>query len=39
MSATGHYGVACVGVPDSQSEENGRRLGKKVAELTQKRRG
>jgi len=39
MSATGHYGVACVGVPDSKIEENGRRFGQRVAELTQKLRG
>lgn len=36
MSATGHYGVACVGAPDSKTEENGRRFGQRVAELTQK---
>jgi len=36
MSATGHYGVACVGAPTSKTEENGRRFGQRVAELTQK---
>lgn len=36
MSATGHYGVACVGEPDSKSEENGMKLGQRVAELAQK---
>ncbi|MBE9569406.1 MAG: NAD(P)H-dependent oxidoreductase [Proteobacteria bacterium] len=39
MSATGHYGVACVGAPDSKTEENGRKLGRRVAELAQKLRG
>ena len=38
MSATGHYGVACVGAPDSKTEENGRKLGQRVAELAQKLR-
>lgn len=33
MEATGHYGVACVGAPDEKASENGRRLGKRVAEL------
>ena len=36
MSATGHYGVACVGAPDSKTEENGARLGRRVAELAMK---
>ncbi len=36
MSATGHYGVACVGEPDNKSEENGMKLGQRVAELAQK---
>jgi NAD(P)H dehydrogenase (quinone) len=36
MSATGHYGVACVGAPGSNSEENGAKLGRRVAELAQK---
>ena len=36
MSATGHYGAACVGAPDSKSEENGAKLGRRVAELAQK---
>lgn len=39
MSATGHYGVACVGAPDHKSEENGIKLGRRVAELAQKLRG
>ena len=38
MTATGHYGTACVGAPDSGALENGRRLGLRVAELAQKLR-
>jgi NAD(P)H dehydrogenase (quinone) len=33
MSATGHYGTACVGPPDSSARENGQKLGRRVAEL------
>ena len=33
MSATGHYGTACVGAPDSAARENGQKLGRRVAEL------
>jgi NAD(P)H dehydrogenase (quinone) len=33
MAATGHYGVSCVGQPDEKTLENGRLLGKRVAEL------
>ena len=33
MSATGHYGTACVGAPDTGALENGRKLGERVAEL------
>jgi NAD(P)H dehydrogenase (quinone) len=33
LSATGHYGTACVGAPDGAALENGRKLGKRVAEL------
>ncbi len=36
MAATGHYGVACVGAPDIQHQENGRKLGQRVAELAKK---
>ncbi|WP_457571407.1 flavodoxin family protein [Desulfovulcanus sp.] len=36
MSATGHYGVACVGAPDEKARENGRLLGRRVAELAKK---
>jgi NAD(P)H dehydrogenase (quinone) len=36
LSATGHYGTACVGAPDGDTQENGRRLGRRVAELVSK---
>jgi len=36
MDATGHYGVACVGAPDEKISENGRKLGRRVAELCRK---
>lgn len=36
MSATGHYGVACVGSPDEKTSENGIKLGRRVAELVKK---
>ena len=36
LSATGHYGVACVGEPDETTLENGRKLGRRVAELALK---
>jgi len=38
MSATGHYGTACVGVPDTDTIENGKKLGRRVAELVIKLR-
>ena len=38
MSATGHYGVACVGEPDEKIRENARTLGQRVAELAGKLR-
>jgi NAD(P)H dehydrogenase (quinone) len=38
MSATGHYGTACVGVPDAAVQENGRKLGRRVAELVKRLR-
>ena len=31
---TKHYGTACVGEPDEKTEENARKLGKRVARLT-----
>jgi NAD(P)H dehydrogenase (quinone) len=39
MSATGHYGVACVGAPDSKTEGNAMKLGQRVAELAIKLKG
>ena len=39
MDATGHYGTACVGAPDKETSENGRKLGRRVAELAKKLRG
>jgi NAD(P)H dehydrogenase (quinone) len=36
ISATGHYGVACVGSPDEKICENGQKLGKRVAQLALK---
>jgi len=39
MSATGHFGTACVGAPDAAAVENGQKLGRRVAELALKLRG
>lgn len=36
MSASGHYGVACVGAPDDQAKEYAFKLGARVAELCKK---
>lgn len=36
MSASGHYGVACVGSPDSAAVEDALKLGERVAELCKK---
>lgn len=33
LSATGHYGTSCVGAPDASALDNGRKLGRRVAEL------
>jgi NAD(P)H dehydrogenase (quinone) len=38
MSATGHYGTACVGAPDDAARQNGQRLGRRVAELAKQLR-
>lgn len=38
MSATGHYGTACVGAPESKDEENGMKLGQRVADLAKRLR-
>ncbi|MBN1930929.1 MAG: NAD(P)H-dependent oxidoreductase [Desulfobacterales bacterium] len=39
ISATGHYGVSCVGSPDKNSDKNAMKLGRRVAELVKKIRG
>ena len=39
LSATGHYGVACVGAPDEKIGENAAKLGRRVAELAKKLHG
>jgi NAD(P)H dehydrogenase (quinone) len=39
MSATGHYGVSCVGSPDEKTMENAVKLGKRVADIARKLRG
>ena len=36
MSATGHYGTACAGAPDTATEENAVKLGRRVAGLVKK---
>ncbi len=36
LSATGHYGVSCVGSPDEKTETNGMMLGQRVAELVKR---
>ena len=36
MSATGHYGVACVGAPDKKTEDNAMKLGRRVSALAKK---
>jgi len=33
MSASGHYGAACAGKPDTETLENGRKLGARVAQI------
>ena len=38
LAATGHYGAACVGVPDADARENARLLGGRVAELVKQLR-
>lgn len=39
LAATGHYGVACVGSPDTSCSANGEKLGRRVAELARKLEG
>lgn len=36
MSASGHYGVGCVGAPDKVASDEGFKLGARVGELCQK---
>jgi NAD(P)H dehydrogenase (quinone) len=36
LSASGHYGVGCVGAPDDTASEDGLKLGVRVAELCKK---
>ena len=36
LSATGNYGTSCVGAPDQKTAENGRQLGRRVAETVRK---
>jgi NAD(P)H dehydrogenase (quinone) len=36
MSATGHYGTACVGMPDADAASNAKKLGQRVAEVAKK---
>lgn len=36
MSATGHYGVACVGAPDAAARQNAYKLGARVAQLVER---
>jgi len=36
LSATGHFGVSCVGAPDKAAKDNGMKLGQRVAGLAMK---
>lgn len=36
MSASGHYGVGCVGAPDKTAADEAFKLGARVAELCKK---
>jgi len=36
LSATGHYGVACIGAPDKKTADNAAKLGERVACLIKK---
>jgi NAD(P)H dehydrogenase (quinone) len=36
MSATGHYGTACVGMPDADAASNAKKLGQRVADIAKK---
>jgi len=39
LSATGHYGTACVGAPDAKALDNGAKLGQRVARMTRRMAG
>ena len=39
LDASGHYGVACTGVPDERAVQDGMKLGKRVASLVKKLKG
>jgi NAD(P)H dehydrogenase (quinone) len=39
LDATGHYGVACTGVPDEKTVSNAKKLGKRVATLIKRLKG
>lgn len=39
MAATGHYGTSCMGAPGKDDMENGRLLGRRVAEIAKRLRG
>ena len=39
LDASGHYGVACTGVPDERAVQDGIKLGKRVASLVKKING
>ena len=36
MDASGHYGIACEGAPNEETIENGKKLGRRVANLVKK---
>ncbi len=39
MSASGHYGVGCIGSPDDRASDEGHKLGARVAELCKRLEG
>ena len=39
LSATGHYGTACVGAPDAKALDNGHKLGQRVARMARRMAG
>jgi NAD(P)H dehydrogenase (quinone) len=36
LSATGHFGISCVGAPGKEVQDNGMKLGQRVSELAKK---